>query len=212
MNSFSVDVIDTSSVAKASACLHTIVVGMILGKNFIARANPNIPNTTLISFDLPFQFSPAIITKSAIKNIFYDSRYQGVKEFLDRPYVVNGNLVILCFLDSAPIDFEKDMGDYMSFKLQDQMDELKQITIVIGYANGTLTESYAPFGITQNSLPAGILSYKIYNPSMFVKAAQQGACAAAANNNTWTNPASSTGSPSTSVPSTGSIPIRNSWN
>ena len=140
-----------------------IVIGNTLSPNFQAHKQEIYNGTksnvnTVFTFDLPFALG-----NLTVEPIVYDTRFQAVKEFLDKPYAVAGRVVAFLFdtTHATPYDWKKDFDNYMRYPA---IDDAEELDLVIGVCNGTLTESYQPFGATGTVVGNGLSGLKIFDP------------------------------------------------
>lgn len=156
---------ESQSLTNFLACL---VIGNALSPNMdVGAVAVNGSLSTTFRFDLPFALSNLNISP-----IGFDTRFQALKEFLDKPYVVAGRVVGIVVdpdVDGVAYDFKKDLDNFLRYNIILSNGEVEEIfktyNVYIGIANGTLTESYAPFGLRDNAIGNGIVAIKIYEPN-----------------------------------------------
>jgi hypothetical protein len=206
MNTYYADVtsVDGAGIPiSLSNILSAITIGSALSLNFQTVRN-DADDLTRFRFDLPFSLSQLGFTTTG-----YDTRFQNVKEFLDKPYAVAGRVVAF-FVDTtvgAPYDFKRDMDNYIYYPAVGTIGG-KQTDLYIGICNGTLTESYAPFGTSAGAMGAGIIAIKFFDKADLALAQLQDIVATATGGGTPTSPAGTWTSPNSprGGNSTGAIP------
>lgn len=157
--------------------LASLVIGNTVSPNF--KVLESVSNDAeaygiKLSFDLPFSLSNLDILP-----ISYDTRFQGVKEFLDKPYAVAGYVVGIMVDETVEghYDVAKDLDNFIKFKTAVPSGlTSKRVTVYLGIVNSTLTETYAPFGIKGGVLEGGVLSVKYYSATDLARAAQPDNC------------------------------------
>lgn len=169
MNSYN---IQFGPTIENSDFISAVMIGMAMSKNFdVVPTGTNVA----FNFDLPFSLS-----NFNIEAIGYDTRYQNVMESLDKPYITAGRLIgILYLAENDGYDIKQDYDEFLRYKVgtgRNDDDEVKPLMLYIGVANGTLTESYQPFGISKQSKGDSIVSYKIFDPSDIAKAMVKSSC------------------------------------
>lgn len=158
--------------------LAAVTIGSILSPNFkVVRETIADDAVTSFLFDLPFA-----LTNLSMEPVAYDTRFQSVKEFIDKPYAVAGRVVALLHDTEAnnAYDVKKDFDDFIKYPNIVSLNEGSQILdLYIGIVNSTLTETYAPFGAINGNMGIGITAMKIFDTKDLVKALAQSACSKA---------------------------------
>lgn len=178
----------TGSITKAEAdqIVSAVVIGSTMSPNFDSQVIVTNNAGGLMGyfrFDLPFSIAnlinPSESFNNRIINIVYDTRFQGVKEFLDKPYAVAGRVVgfIVDNLNPNVYDYAKDLDQFQRFTLirfqGPSIETPASYDLVIGIVNSTLTESYAPLGARNGNVGAGLLGVKFYETADLVIARNQ---------------------------------------
>lgn len=197
--------------ANALGYISSVVIGNTLSPNFDVDApfpgTVGIPtDVTVFRFGLPFS-----LTNFGITAVGFDTRFQAVKEFLDKPYVTAGRLIGILVKEAATIDITKDLDDYLKFKVLVEKTAAGSGSydkgfLYIGIANSSLSQSYSPFGISAGAIPPDVLGVKIFDVNDLKRAYLQERCQVAVN--TATGGHSIGAIPSGS--STGSVPVTSS--
>lgn len=137
--------------------LSAIVIGSTLSPQFrvFGASQVGVSRATNFTFELPFG-----LKNLDIEPLVYDTRFQSIKEFLDKPYAVAGRVVAL-IVDYSVLgdlyDFKRDLDNYIEYKIGVTK------SVFIGICNGTLSESYAPFGVRDNAKGNGITAIKFFD-------------------------------------------------
>ena len=146
---------------KEAAFLGAVAIGSVLSDNFKTAYVPKIQDATTgdplqfehqFTFDLPFQIE-------GVDAMVTDTRHKTVQEIIDRPFVTRGSFVALHLKTGYTIDPRKDLGHYQEIKFYNSDGD----SLIMGIANSTLTDSYAPFGVVNGILGPDILAMKIYD-------------------------------------------------
>lgn len=164
MNTYFLNYSDAATAKQQQDFAAAAVIGNTLGANFDIVPDSN--GMAQFRYDIPFSLSN--IEGPGVKALSYDTRFQGVKEFLDKPYAVAGYVVSLIFDTKVAdaYDVNKDLDDFQRYQIGEDDDEgAAPIYLYIGICNGTLTDSYAPFGVVGNNMGNGIVAIKFYSPS-----------------------------------------------
>jgi len=103
-----------------------------------------------------------------VQEPFYDTRFQGVREWLEEPYPVAGYQVYILAdsLESSTWNIQDDMDDYIRVKLLDVYEGeqfVKSVDLWIGTSKAGLTDFYTPF----EGIPKSKITY--LNPQKIAK-------------------------------------------
>lgn len=103
-----------------------------------------------------------------VQESFYDTRFQGVREWLEEPYPVTGYQVYILAdsLESSNWNIQDDMDDYIRVKLLDIYEGgsfVKSVDLWIGTSKAGLTDFYVPF----EGIPKSKITY--LNPQKIAK-------------------------------------------
>jgi len=96
--------------------------------------------------------------------LVYDTRFQSVREWIEKPYAVKGYVAMILVANGSSLDFQKDFDQYTKMRLhttfsKDGLDEISYLDLYIGVCNAGKTDFYTPFGDIANS------SIVFYDPS-----------------------------------------------
>lgn len=179
MNAFNLNYETFVATDKGSVTdfIAAVTIGSIMAPNF--KVN-KIENDVFFTFDLPFSLSNV-----NVEPVAYDTRFQGVKEFIDKPYCVAGRVVSLLQdrNDRGAYDVKKDFDDFIKYgaiaTLNAGQENEEILDLYVGIVNSTLTETYAPFGAVNGNVGGGIQALKIYDQKDLRKALAQTACSKA---------------------------------
>ena len=103
----------------------------------------------VLTFDLDFSLSnipnffDALTSNNvlAARTVVYDTKCQSVREYVDKPYPVQGYLAVS--MQTGSLSPVSDMDDFQRFYCLDSGGNL--VTIYIGKCNASQTDFYKPF-------------------------------------------------------------------
>lgn len=96
-----------------------------------------------INYDLPY----ALTNLTALKRssvVGYNSRYQAVNEYSDKPYAKKGYLCVVFEPDAIAGTVAKDMDNFVRFGLKDTGGSALAGLVYVGIVNSSQTDFYEP--------------------------------------------------------------------
>jgi len=134
--------------------LKALSYALLWGQNDISVLNFDIDSVNYsalgITTSLDFSLSNVTLDPTYIQQVIYDTAFQGVREYLDKPYPIQGYMAIVIDTasDGTVYDPTSDLDNYVKFPIVFRNtvgSSLYQANVYVGVCNSSKTDYYTPF-------------------------------------------------------------------